>query len=838
MDIKPDSFEKLGVFYLGREYDLDRGQPRDKLLLYDSKDLLTHAVCVGMTGSGKTGLCLTLLEEAAIDGIPAIVIDPKGDLTNLLLTFPQLRPEDFQPWVHEDDARRQNVSTEEFAKQQAELWKKGLAEWGQDGDRIARLRAAADFAIYTPGSSAGRRVSVLQAFAAPAQSIRDDADLLRERVNATVTGLLTLVGLTVDPLTGREHILLATILETAWRAGRNLDLSALIEQTQKPPVTKIGVVDLESFFPAKERFALAMKLNNLLSAPGFAAWLEGEPLDVGALLHSSTGKPRVSIFSIAHLDDSQRMFFVALLLNEMLSWMRTQSGATSLRAMLFMDEIFGYFPPVANPPTKLPLLTLLKQARAFGLGIVLATQNPVDLDYKGLANAGTWFLGRLQTERDKARVIEGLQGAAASAGAQFDKQAIMQMLSGLKNRIFLMNNVHEDAPVVFQARWAMSYLCGPLARDQIKRLCDEQQPAASAGGSNNVHAASGAAAGSSSSASVNSASTATSTSSATDVGDLSLQPPLVPPQIPQFFVPLRGTSPAGAKLVYQPAVLGLATVHYTDKKLAIDAQRPICWLANFHATTGAIDWTTAAPAQLTDDDLEKQPAGQSLFASLPAEGSNAKAVTGWQKAFADAVYRLAKLDLMKSAALDEVSKPEESERDFRIRLQQAAREQRDALLAKLREKYAPKQAQLEDRIRKAEQKVSREKSEARAEGWQTVISFGATLLDMVLGRKRLSATTVRKAQTAARGVGRSMKQSADVTEAEESVESLQAQQAQLEQEVQAETAAAQTKLDPLTETFEVVSLRPKKVDIAVRLTALAWLPQWQDASGTNKPGWQ
>ncbi len=732
--------------------------------------------------------------------------------------------------MHEDDARRQNLSIEELAKQQAELWKRGLAEWGQDGDRIADARRRRLRHLHAR-LERRKRVSVLQAFAAPAPSIRDDADLLRERVNSTVTGLLTLVGLDVDPLTSREHILLATILETAWRRGRNLDLSALIEQTQKPPVAKIGVVDIESFFPAKDRFALAMKLNNLLSAPGFAAWLEGEPLDVGALLHSPAGKPRITIFSIAHLDDSQRMFFVSLLLNETLSWMRTQSGATSLRAMLYMDEIFGYFPPVANPPSKLPLLTLLKQARAFGLGIVLATQNPVDLDYKGLANAGTWFLGRLQTERDKARVIEGLQGAAASAGAQFDKQAITHLLSGLKNRVFLMNNVHEDAPVVFQARWAMSYLCGPLARDQIKKLCDAQPGAATTQDRS---------AGAAVVASANPVASATASVTAADTAssNLTTQPPLVPPQIAQYFVPLRGALPAGAKLVYQPTVLGLATVHFSDKKLALDAQRPVCWLASFHATTGAIDWTTAQQAQLTDDDLEKQPAEQASYASLPAEGSNAKSVTTWQKAFADAVYRLSKLDLMKSAALDEVSKPDESERDFRIRLQQAGREQRDALLEKLREKYAPKQAQLEERIRRAQQKVAREKSEARAEGWQTVISFGATILDAVLGRRRLSATTVRKAQSAARGVGRTMKQSADVTEAEESVESLQAQQAQLEQELQAETTAAQAKSDPLTETFEIVSLRPKKADIAVRLTALAWLPQWQDGSGTSKPAWE
>jgi len=818
-----EDFEKLGVFYLGREYDLDAGRPRDKLLLYDSKDLLTHAVCVGMTGSGKTGLCLTLLEEAAIDGIPAIVIDPKGDLSNLLLTFPQLAPADFQSWVHEDDARRKNLSVEQYAAEQAELWKKGLAEWGQDGARIARMRAAAEFAIYTPGSSAGRRVSVLRAFAAPPTAVREDAELLAERVNSTVNGLLTLVGLDVDPLTSREHILLATVLDTAWRGGKSLDLAGLIEQTQKPPVTKIGVVDLESFFPAKDRFALAMKLNNLLSAPGFAAWLEGEPLDVGALLHSATGKPRVSIFSIAHLDDAQRMFFVSMLLNETLSWMRTQPGSTSLRAMLFMDEIFGYFPPVANPPSKLPLLTLLKQARAFGLGVVLATQNPVDLDYKGLANAGTWFLGRLQTERDKARVIEGLQGAAASAGAQFDKQAIMQLLSGLKNRIFLMNNVHEDAPVVFQARWAMSYLCGPLTRDQLKRLTEADKPAASEAAA----------------VSPNPAPAATPQPSAPlDQSTLGAQPPLVPPQIPQFFVALRGAPPADAQLVYCPAVLGLAAVHFNDKKLALDAERPICWLADFHPTTGTIDWTTARSATLTDDDLEKSATEGGRYAPLAAEAGNAKAAAGWQKSFADSVYRLVKLDLWKSAILDQVSRPDESERDFRIRLQQAAREERDRQLDALRAKYAPKQAQLEERLQRAEQKVQREKVEAREQGMATIFSFGAAMLDFLLGRKKMTATNVRKAQSAARSAGRSMKQSAEVTAAEESADSVRAQQAQLADEVRAATEAIQNKVDPLTETFETISLRPKKADIAVRLAALVWLPEWRDANGASKSAWE
>ena len=472
-----EDYEKLGVFYLGRPYDLATKSPKEGLILYDSKDLVTHGVCVGMTGSGKTGLCIALLEEAALDGIPAIAIDPKGDLPNLLLTFPELRPEDFAPWINEDDARKKGLSAEEYAKQQAEMWKKGLAGWGQSGERISRLRQAADFVIYTPGSSAGIPVSILKSFAAPPAAIVDDSELLGDRISSTATSLLGLMGIEADPIRSREHILISTILDSAWKQGRDLDLAALIQQIQTPPVTKIGVMDIESFYPSKERFELALSLNNLLAAPGFNAWLEGEPLDIDRILHAPNGKPRISIFSIAHLNDAERMFFVSLLLNQILGWTRMQSGTTSLRAIVYMDEIFGYFPPVANPPSKIPLLTLLKQARAFGVGILLATQNPVDLDYKGLSNTGTWLIGRLQTERDKMRVLEGLEGAAASTGTKFDRQSMEETLAGLGSRIFLMNDVHEDAPEIFETRWAMSYLRGPVTRNQIKLLMDPRRSA-------------------------------------------------------------------------------------------------------------------------------------------------------------------------------------------------------------------------------------------------------------------------------------------------------------------------------------------------------------------------
>ena len=406
-------FEKLGVFYLGKAFDMDSAKLREDLVLYDSKDLTTHAVIIGMTGSGKTGLALGLLEEALIDNIPVIAIDPKGDLPNLLLTFPNLAAEEFLPWVDEQEAAATGLTRPQFAARQADQWRKGLADWGQGPERISRLRAAAELAVYTPGSRSGLPVNALGSFAPPPAAVMEDRDLVRERVQSTTTSLLALAGMEADPISSREHILVANLFNAAWSQGKGLDLPSLVRAIQEPPFARVGVMDLDSFYPSKERFQLAMRFNNLLAAPGFEAWLEGEPMDIGRLLFTAEGRPRASIFTISHLGDAERMFFVSNLLNEILAWVRTQPGTSSLRAVLYMDEIFGFFPPVNNPPSKQPLLTLLKQARAFGLGVVLSTQNPVDLDYKGLANTGTWFIGRLQTEGDKQRVMAGLEGAAA-----------------------------------------------------------------------------------------------------------------------------------------------------------------------------------------------------------------------------------------------------------------------------------------------------------------------------------------------------------------------------------------------------------------------------------------
>ena len=814
-------FEKLGVFYLGRRYDLAAKQPQQDLLLYDSKDLVTHAVCVGMTGSGKTGLCIGLLEEAAIDGIPGLIIDPKGDLTNLMLTFPELKTDQFAPWVNEEDARKKGLSAEDYAAQQADLWRKGLADWGQTGARIQKLRDAADCVVYTPGSNAGVPVSILKSFAAPSNEILDEPELLQERIGTTVTGLLALVGTAADPIKSPEHILLALIFEQAWKERCDVDLASLIHAIQSPPVTRVGVMDLESFFPSKDRFALAMKLNNLLAAPGFSDWLQGEALDIDALLYTGEGKPRLAILSIAHLGDAERMFFVTLLLTQVVGWMRTQSGTTSLRAILYMDEIFGYFPPVANPPSKAPLLTLLKQARAFGLGVVVATQNPVDLDYKGLANAGTWFIGRLQTERDKARVLEGLEGAAAAGGQEFDRGKMEQMLAGLGSRVFLMNNVHEDVPEIFQTRWTLSYLRGPLTRTQIKTLMEPVKHGTESSGARGKGLR-------------EEENARTVASRLTPHASR----PALPPEVPQHFIPIRRIKPPGTLLVYQPMVLGAAQVRFVDRKMAVDSVQDLMVSAPISDGAIAVEWDQAVELTVALSDLEKSPADGAQFSTLPGSAGKAKSYDTWAKEFIGWIYRSRALDVFVSPSTKQVSNPGESERDFRVRLQQVGREQRDEDAERLRVKYAPKIAALQERVRRAQQMVERQTAESRNSRIQAAISVGATILGAFLGRKTASAANLGRATTAIRGAGRVMKETQDVAQAEETVAALQQQLADLEAQFQREVQDVAAATDPLTERFDKTRIKPTKSNIAVKLVGLLWTPYWRHEDGRRLPAWE
>jgi len=806
-------FERLGSFYLGREHDLDTGTTGAEAVLYDSRDLVTHCVIIGMTGSGKTGLGIALLEEAAIDGVPAIAIDPKGDLTNLMLTFPGLSPAEFRPWINEDEAARKGLTPDQHAEQQALAWKEGLAKWGQDGSRIARLRAAADLAIYTPGSAAGLPVSVLRSFDAPPREIVDDSELFAERVNTSITGLLTLLGVDADPVKSREHILLANVVGAAWRAGEDLDLGGLIERIQAPPMSRIGVLELEAFYPARERFELAMRLNGLLAAPGFAAWLEGDPLDVGRLLHTPEGRPRIAIVSIAHLADAERMFVVSLLLGQVLAWMRRQPGTTSLRALLYMDEVAGYMPPVANPPSKATLLTLLKQARAFGVGVVLATQNPVDLDYKGLSNAGTWFLGRLQTEQDKARVLDGLQGALGGRGG-FDRASLDRLLSRLGKRIFLMNNVHDDAPTLMESRWAMSYLRGPLTREQIRTLMAGRavpSPAVASKAAPRAPAAKPVVVPPPSPDLAEPAAAAAAVSAR----------PVLPPDVTQVFAPVAGPRPPR----YVPRLCGAAQVGFEDAKLGVREARALTVLVPLEDSPLPANWEAAVVSDTPLADFEPEPLPGGSFGSLPPPAARAKQYATWEKEFARWLAQTQALDLFREPQVGVVSKPGESERDFRVRLAMSLRERRDAEKTRLQQKYAPKRAALAERVRRAEEKVSREQDQASQQKVQTAVSFGATVIGALLGRKAASVGSLGRATTAARGVGRSMKEAKDVELAGQSLEQLRQQLAALDEQIAADAAAIDAGVDAATAPLDTVSIRPKRTQVAVQRVVLAWVAE-------------
>jgi hypothetical protein len=790
-------FEKLSSFYLGRLVDPESYKPLENLLLYDSKDLVTHAVCVGMTGSGKTGLCIDLIEEAAIDGVPALLIDPKGDLTNLLLTFPDLLPEDFLPWINVDDARQKGMTPEAYAADQAARWKKGLQESGQDGQRISKLKASADFRIYTPASTAGFPVSILKSFAAPPTALVEDNELLRERISTTVTSLLGLLGITADPIQSREHILLSTILDQSWRAGRDLDLAALIEQVQTPPVSKIGVLAVDAFYPPKERFKLVMALNNLLASPGFHAWLEGEPLDLSSILYTPQGTPRVAIFSIAHLNDAERMFFASLLFNQVIAWMRGQSGTSSLRALVYMDEIFGFLPPTANPPSK---LTLLKQARAFGVGLVLVTQNPVDLDYKALSNAGTWFIGRLQTERDKLRLLDGLEGAAATAKANFSRAKLDKVLSGLQSRVFLMSNAHEDEPVLMTTRWAMSYLRGPLTRDQIKQLMDPVKKKSPMPEDR-----------------TRTTSTRPQPAVSSQAGE---QPPTLPSEISVYYAP----SGAGA-IRYSPRLLGAARITYHDSKLKISDAMDVTYLTEISDAAIPVDWQKAQTAEFTPDLLEKTSRAGAKFSKLPAAALVAKNYGEWSKDFSGWLLTSQSLNLLSSPSTGKVSNPGESEQEFRIRLGQSARENRDEIVARLRAKYTPKYLALQEKLRKAQAAKERESSQSRDKNLQTVVKVGSALLSAFAGRKLLSQSNISRTSSALRGVSSSATAKQEYAQAVEAEKAIQQQMEDLQAQFDTELANMGGKGDFTNEKFDTISIKPKKTDIDVRLVSLVWVSE-------------
>lgn len=826
-------------FYIGRSIEADAAKAQP--VRYDPDDLTTHGIIVGMTGSGKTGLLIDILEEAALLGLPSIVIDPKGDLTNLLLHFPDLSPAEFEPWIDPEAARRQGVSIPDLASATAKKWKDGLAGWDLDRDELIALRDAVDYVVYTPGSTAGEPVNLLASFAPPAGlNWQEHREILRERIASTVTALLGLIGFKdLDPLRSREHILLSNILESHWSKSIALDLTELILQVQNPPFERLGAFPVDNFFPEKDRFDLALLLNNFLAAPSFQTWIEGTSLDVEAFLFTPQGRPRMSIFYLAHLDDTERMFFVTLLLAAVESWMRAQRGSPGLRALLAFDEIVGYLPPIANPPSRPVMLRLLKQARAFGLGLLLATQNPVDVDYKGLSNAGTWFIGRLQTERDKERLLEGLQ----SIEGGIDNAAYDRIISALKPRTFLLHNVHNRGGAqVFQTRWCLNFLAGPLTRSQLGGLRTlgsgpEQPPqpssidnAVPAPQAPTMQAAPPRPAGATYSSPAASVIPAEPASVPVPSGSLYTRTPPTPPAgVPVLFLPpelslSQALSNLGALagpvqpqgLVYRPALFFQAEVRYFNRKYSLDYGRKLACLVQ-DASGLRIDWEQAAREPVDPQRLDTHPLPDARFLPLPAWLSNPKNFGAQQKDFLDWVYRGASIRLLANETLKVFSAPEESQAAFRQKCDEAARAAYKAEADKIENQFDAKLATLTRRVEKQQAVVDKYENEVDRRKMEEFGTNAELVLSLFSRRKRSISGALSK--------GRMTSQAkAELQEAEKALDVLQDEFKELEAEKEETLKNLQDRWARTVGQISEIPLTPLRKDIYLDAAGLAWIP--------------
>ncbi len=771
-------YEKLGLFYLGKDVDKETQQATEVLTLLKNKHFTTHAAIIGMTGSGKTGLGVALIEEAAIDNVPAIVIDPKGDMGNLCLTDPTFSAERFEPWVR-DEAEGKGEAPALYAQKIAKMWKEGIESWQQSTERVARF-AAVEKTIYTPGSSAGVSVNILSSLGKPPAEIMEESDTLASYLKSAASSLLALIGEDADSLDTPEYILIAQILMQAWTSDAEMDIATIIGQIIKPPFKKIGVLPLEDFFPQKKRFALATKFNALLASPSFASWLEGEELDIQSLLYDENGKAKIAIFSIAHLNDQERMFFVTLLLNRYIAWMRRQSGTSRLKTLLYMDEIFGFFPPSKNPPSKEPMLLLLKQARAFGVGVVLSTQNPVDLDYKGLANIGTWFIGRLQTSQDIERVIDGLGG---KVGSSYDKGEIKTLLSNLQKRTFFLKSAHLEDIRLFTTRWVLSYLKGPLKKDEIATLMAQkrmvlQNRAGILSGEGRRKAP------------------ATRTYQQIDSS------------ITQYFEP----DPTGRN-DYFPSVGAKATVHFFNQSRGIDEERSLLLSLPVEASLSRIDWEEAEEETADFERFPRTGPTNAHFASLPEVLLNDRGLRKCIRELREYLYQSEALQLWRCKSPKLESKAGESRADFMVRLQDLLEEQKEEAIEKLKERYAKKEKTLMGRLERAKARVEKEKADSTS----SIIEAGISVLGALFGK-----TSVSKVGRAVNKGGRILKERGEMSRAQQRVADIEDDIVALEEELE-------NKIDVLNEKYSVENcevsefkIKPRKTDIDIESCALVW----------------
>lgn len=760
-------------------------------MIYQNKDLLTHAAIIGMTGSGKTGLGITLLEEAAIDEIPSIIIDPKGDMTNLLLNFPELNPSDFEPWLDDSEVTNSGLTKEELAIKVANNYKEGIQRDFQDLSRVKKLKDSADFTIYTPGSSAGVQVSILSSFKAPTIEILEDMELFSNIINSTVHSILSLIDTKSDE-TSKESILLASIFTSYFKEQKDLTIEELITLIVTPPFSKIGVFDLETFFAQNDRLKFALKINTIIASPSFSSWLEGESLDISKMLYSQSGKAKVNIFSIAHLNDSQRMFFVTILLNQILAWMRRQEGTTSLKALLYMDEIFGYFPPQANPPSKQPMLTLLKQARSFGIGVILSTQNPVDIDYKGLSNIGTWFIGRLQTKQDIEKVIDGLSSASENG---LNKQELSLALGTLAKRNFIMKNINEESIKTFETRWALSYLKGPLSKDAIKKLMENKKTEYSTKSEEEIKL----------------------NEPFIDVSKGKSKPIIVSNLKEKYSYVSQNNA-----YYMQGYLLFSSSVHYLYTLKNVDLKEQIYFKIYLDEKAKEINFDEREDI-LTNNFDEKEKIN-SFYYELPSFIQNEKELKILERNFADYVYRNFKLTLYKNDILKISSKQYESLDDFKIRIQDRLNEQIDEKIENLKQKFEKENSLLEQKISKLFDKLEKEEQDAISATTNSIISIGTSILGAFFGKSSKTAI-ISKVATSSRGVNRALKERGDMKSVEGEINALQSLQNGLEDKLKIEIEKINDEFNISKYTIDEFFIKPKRTDIYDIKIELLWQEQ-------------
>jgi hypothetical protein len=767
-------YEKAGLFYLGKDVDRNTFEPTDILTLLKNKNFTTHAAIIGMTGSGKTGLGVGIIEEAALDNIPAIVIDPKGDMGDLCLTDPEFSAEAFTPWV-EDEAKAKGEDPAEYAAKTATMWREGIESWDQNRKRVARFSAVPK-TIYTPGSSAGVPINLMGSLERPPAQIMDDADNFTSYLKSTVTGLLSLLGIVADPLDSKEYILLAQIVARSWQGGRALGLADLVAAIIQPDFETIGVLPLESFYPQNERFKLATRFNAVIASPNFANWLSGESLDIDNLLYDGNGKAKIAIFSIAHLNDDERMFFVTLLLNKYIAWMRLQSGSNRLRTLLYMDEIYGFFPPVKNPPSKEPMITLLKQARAYGIGIVLSTQNPVDLDYKGLSNIGTWCIGRLQTTQDIDRVIDGLGG---KIDASFDKKEIAGLLSNLQKRTFFLKSAHLEDIRLFGTRWVLSYLKGPLKKDEIATLMAERKTAL-----------------------VSTSSARPAPKEESGFGRLIH----LDDETPQYF-----RSDPSETYRYRPTLGAEISVGFHNASKGIDLEREkLCVL---ELEEDHLDWDALICEAEAFETLPTKAPADARFAPLPESIRDDKALRATTRALRDHLYANERLELYRCRKPRMESEPGEGRDAFSVRLRDTLDEAKEEALEKLQERYGKKEARLRDQLNRAQERVAKEEADANS----TLIDVGISVLGALFGRRSATSIgrTISKSTRAYKERGQLSRAQERVADAEEKIIDLEADFEEKVEELSEQYAMENHPIESFT-------IKPRKSDIQIKNLAVVW----------------